>query len=334
MIAINLTPTDITEMRFAFSPLLETVVSFHMLTNPKSHTAQYMSWIDEALRALHDVDLPLMSALIKGCPYIPDFLTPTPTAPGVDFDEELKRMRAIPREIVVDNLQEAILINGDSELLRWSLAHQDEMMSQLIAELNLYWSRTLDHHWSRMTAILENDVLYRARQLAISGASNVINGLHPTLTYHDGTLTINKKWDHHKKKCYPDGYVFDIAGQGIHMIPVIFAFPKLYWQIEGGFQPMLMYAARGTGLWHYATLDDPEEALQITLGVGRARVLYALETPRSTGELAHLLDITAGAVSQHLSKLDQAGLVESSRSGKRVFYRLSQRGQKLIKLFA
>ena len=39
-------------------------------------------------------------------------------------------------------------------------------------------------------------------------------------------------------------------------------------------------------------------------------------------------------LSRHLSKLNQAGLMESSRSGKRVFYRLSQRGQSLIELFS
>ena len=66
---------------------------------------------------------------------------------------------------------------------------------------------------------------------------------------------------------------------------------------------MFIYSARGMGLWHYSKPDNPDEALQITLGMGRSRVFYALSTPRSTNELAFLIDITAGAVSQHLNKL-------------------------------
>jgi DNA-binding transcriptional ArsR family regulator len=71
----------------------------------------------------------------------------------------------------------------------------------------------------------------------------------------------------------------------------------------------------------------------LTLGAGKARLILALDSPLSTGELAHKLAVTAGAVSQQLGKLHQAGLVESHRSGKHVFYRLSERGHKLVDLF-
>jgi DNA-binding MarR family transcriptional regulator len=56
--------------------------------------------------------------------------------------------------------------------------------------------------------------------------------------------------------------------------------------------------------------------------------------PMNTGEIAQRLQITAGAASQHLSRLNQAGLVEPHRSGKRVYYHLTSRGEKLLALFA
>lgn len=179
--------------------------------------------------------------------------------------------------------------------------------------------------------IVENDVLYRARQLALYGAADMLNGLHPQIGYEDGQIILRKP-----PKTSPTcgcGDFTDISGRGFLLVPAVFSFPKVYWQTGKDYLPMFIYGARGTGLWHYAKPEDPEEALQIALGVARARVLYALEIPRSTGELAYLLDITSGAVSQHLSKMSQAGLVESSRSGKRVFYRLSPRGQQLIEVF-
>lgn len=334
MIDINITPADIIKMRFAFSPMMEAVTSYHMLSKSVPYPTQYLAWIDEALRALHDVELPYMQALITTPAYIPDFLTPTPTAPSIDFEEDLKRLCATPDDIVVDHLRFMREFKGGTDLLNHAIANPREAVSALVDELRIYWNRTLEYHWSRMIAILENDILFRAREQALYGASDMINGIHHKISYDDEGLHLNKGWRPlYEDSCALEEYNYDIAGRGLHLVPVIFSLHHLYWQLGEDYIPMFIYGARGTGLWHYAEPADPEESLQIVLGTGRSRVLYALLTPRSTGELAHFLNITSGAVSQHLSKLNQAGLVESSRSGKRVFYRLSQRGKQFLDLF-
>jgi DNA-binding MarR family transcriptional regulator len=56
-------------------------------------------------------------------------------------------------------------------------------------------------------------------------------------------------------------------------------------------------------------------------------------TPATTGEIARQLGLTSGAVSQQLERLKQAGLVEPHRTGKRVYYQLTRRGEELIGLF-
>jgi len=333
MIALNVTDADIMKMRFAFSPIVEAVTSYQMLTK-STHPSQYLQWVDEATRALQDVDLPYMNEMIVNRSHIPDFLTPTPTAPVIDFEVELRRLCETPSPIIEDHIRLMIDYEGQSELLMYALAHPRQAVNALVDELRTYWERALAHHWSRLIAILENDILYRAREQALYGAEQMLNGLNPKLSYNNGALLIQKNFKHGKVNCTPTEIEFDITGRGLQIVPMIFSFPKMYWQVSETYQPMVIYGARGTGLWHYTEPDNPDEALQITLGIGRSRVFYALTTPRSTSELAYLLEITAGAVSQHLGKLNQAGLVESSRSGKRVFYRLSQRGQKLIELFS
>jgi len=335
MIAINVTPADITRMRFAFSPMMEAVISFHMLASKnKPYPAQYMPWIDEAQRAIHNLELPYMRTLIGNYSYIPSFLTPTPTAPVMDFDQDLKRLQATPLEIIVEKVEFMIGFVGETEDLCHIITHPQQTLDRLITELRDYWECTLEHHWSRMIAILENDILYRAREQALYGASQMLNAIHPMIGYEDDHLVIRKESKNPHVPALINGYHYDITGRGLQLVPAIFSFPKMYWQFGETYDPMFIYGARGTGLWHYAEPEDPEEAMQIVFGTGRTRILYALLTPRSTGELAHLLEITSGAVSQHLGKLNQAGLVESSRSGKRVFYRLSQRGQALIELFS
>jgi DNA-binding transcriptional ArsR family regulator len=66
------------------------------------------------------------------------------------------------------------------------------------------------------------------------------------------------------------------------------------------------------------------------LGRSRARLLTALDAPRSTAELARRLELTTGAVSQHLSALRGAGLVTATRHGREVLYLRTQPAERLL----
>lgn len=66
-------------------------------------------------------------------------------------------------------------------------------------------------------------------------------------------------------------------------------------------------------------------------GTVRAAVLEALVTPASTGELAAKVDVTPGAISQHVSVLRGCDLVTSHRSGRRVFHSLTETGEALVR---
>jgi DNA-binding MarR family transcriptional regulator len=118
----------------------------------------------------------------------------------------------------------------------------------------------------------------------------------------------------------------------MQFVPAVFACSSVMWQIEDDWQPMIVYTPRGIGQWKQKPAE-PDQSLEIALGMGRARVLSALAMPLTTTELGRQLDLTSGAVSQHLSRLQQAGLVTPHRSGKRVFYHLTARGQQLLGLF-
>jgi hypothetical protein len=87
-----LSTEDLTKVRLAPSPLLETVISFGVLLNHGRDTVQ-APWAKRALRVLPGTDLsPLLAAMCleKHCP---DFLSPPPDASVVGFEEELERLR-------------------------------------------------------------------------------------------------------------------------------------------------------------------------------------------------------------------------------------------------
>ena len=93
---------------------------------------------------------------------------------------------------------------------------------------------------------------------------------------------------------------------------------------------MLLYPARGPG-----TLSDRSETVRGSgipelIGPVKSELLRVLSEPASTTELAGRLGVTPSAVSQQLAVLARASLVTRSRFGRRVFYRRSELGDRLL----
>ncbi|MBZ0275313.1 MAG: ArsR family transcriptional regulator [Anaerolineae bacterium] len=328
---IHLTPDDLAALRFAYSPLVELSTSYRTLYMPHA-PAHYLRWIEDVRRALHGVDLPYMTALLSGPRYIPDFLTPTPLTTRHTIEDEIATLAATTPDMLRKNVQ--VLLDEDTqahgqtaELRQYFMAYPVESLLCLVDELRLYWRRVLEPHWSRMKTVLDGDILYKARRLAVDGPGGLFSDFHPEITYQPGVIQMEKPYS--KAWCIID---IKLDGQGLQLVPSIFAASKIHWQIVPEWHPMLIYTPRGAGLWRQEA-PEPDQSLALLLGAGRAQVLQELTTPANTGELARKLSITAGAVSQHLSRLNQAGLVEPHRSGKVVFYHLTPRGQQLLMLF-
>lgn len=353
MLRFNLQNESLANLRFAYSPLLELTISYRVLRGDWLR-ATYWRWIEEARNAIHDSPLPYMDALIstghivegfkKGVPkgYIPDFLTPTPTQPMTNIEDEFERLLNLPDDLVCQCIQVMIEMTQPTEILCEFLAYPSEAMQALVLELREYWQRTLAHHWNRMIAVLENDILYHSRVLTLNGLETLFPTIDAKISYDAGSILLGmcpgscdlaiEKGKHFPNFKVRDKVEVDITSDTFHLVPVIFAANGIYFQVADPWEPMILYTPRGAGLWNY-DIPEPSEALELTLGAGKSRILLALTTPYNTGELAQRLSLTAGAVSQQLGKLNQAGLVEAHRSGKHVFYRLSKRGAQLVDLF-
>ncbi len=319
MISIHLTADDLNNLRFAFSPLRELSASYWTLMKPALY-AIHLPWIHEAAAALDGIELLHIGALITPDGQFANFLTPTPYTPRPSFDEELARLRQTPAQSIRHDVSQLRLKT------QTAYRFMDEPEAALFAladEIELYWQRTLAHHWPRIHAVLESDVLYRARQLALNGADAVFNNLHPSISYRDRTITIETRHEG----------ILNLDGGGLMLVPFIFMWNDLLLPDEAKSDGTVIgYSARGTGLWTHQA-ESPEAALVAMLGAGRAKVLRQLTTPTSTSELAERLHVTSGNISLHIARLREAGLVESQQLGKWVFHRLTPRGEGILKLF-
>ena len=166
-IRIHLTPEDLAETRFAFSPLWEAAQSVEALENPGKYVF-HLPWIDRARGAVRDLDLEPLRALLAWprTGYRVDFVTPPPEGPYPVFEEELERIRATPHEIVRREI--GTMYPGELPAAAQAfLDDPDAALARLTDALQAYWDATLAEHWPRLRALLEGDLLYRAKRLAL-----------------------------------------------------------------------------------------------------------------------------------------------------------------------
>jgi hypothetical protein len=325
MTTIRLTPDDLLKLRFAYRPLLEIPLSYRVLINPEFHSP-HRRWVEQAYQALYDMDFPYLDALVSPRGYIPDFLCPTPLVNGMSIEDDIEHVLATPDEVVQKYVQWLIQDIGASEQRLLFLTNPRDSICCLAEEMRLYWRRVLSDSWSQMTAILEGDILYRARTMALDGLDALLPDLHPSITYQPGEIHLGPV---PSPSCC--AVEVNLPGEGVQFVPTIFNVSGRMWKATPEWRPMIGYTALGVGL-HYCQ-TRASRPLELALGAGRARVLQGLRAPATTGEMAHRLSLTAGAISQQLDRLKRAGLVEAHRSGKRVYYRLTRRGEELLELF-
>lgn len=328
MITIRLNGENPVSTRFVISPIWDTMTSYCLFALHEEQYHAYYEWVSEAYQATDNLRFPYLDTLFRSMRFFPDFLTPPVTRPIMNIYDEIEAIRATPPELVQRDIFElrrrVNSFTPDEESILQEYVEQPDMaLERLVSEVEVYWRLTLARHWPRMQEILEADILYRARQLALGGVEMVFAELDPTVTYENLEIRFKKK----------SGYHQEIESDRVILIPLIFSCHSPFTLTAPEWYPSLSYQPRGWGMWRSTDHLPANDALEITVGAGRAKILQSLVQPTSTGELAHRLNITAGAVSQHMARLSQAGLVTSMQSGRRVYHQLTPRGEMLLNLF-
>jgi len=324
-IRIHLSALDLSRTRFAFSPLWETVMGYRALQDP-SRFAIHLPWILEARDATRHLDLTAMNTLWPAKGYMPDFLTPPPHTPLPDFEAELHTLLETDPDTVRREVRLTFAPHGVVPASAQPfLDHPTEALERLVEGVHAFWTAALEPYWPRLRAMLESDVLLRARNLALGGFDALFRDLNPLVRFGDGVLELDNSL------CEGEGEVYP-GGRGLLLMPSAFVWPRWNSITGEGWQPTLAYTPRGVANLWSSQPPQTGQALELLLGRSRAEVLLSLEPPSSTLEIAHRLKLAPGGVSEHLTLLRQAGLVETHRSGRFVIYRLSPTGTALLEL--
>ncbi|GAA6525915.1 DUF5937 family protein [Intrasporangium sp. DVR] len=324
MIELKLDVDVMGTARFAVSPLAETVASVRVLVGGRDPRLAHLHrpWAALARRGVADQDLALLRALAPPGTRHADFLHPPAATRRSTIEDQLEQLRQLPAERIREEVE---WVWSQRELPRAAqqLIGAGERGPEIIAEaLRAYWDAAISPYWSRMSAVLEEDVAHRAAQATRGGLFELLEDLHPEISIEGHTLRIAKP--HHAARTY--------EGAQLTLVPSVFIWPCLLVAHHLPGRVELTYGARGVGrVWEGLVADhlddhrdDHRDAhrdhLGALLGRGRAAVLAVLAVPMSTTQVARRLRQSAGSVSRHLAVLRASGLVVSWRSGRSVLY--------------
>ncbi|MGI5130271.1 DUF5937 family protein [Pseudonocardia sp. CA-107938] len=320
---LRLGPVDVTGIRFARSPMWETMEATRTVREPLRQ-AYHLSW----LRAV-DVDacadaLAVLEPLTPRGGNQPDFLIPIPSGPTTTIEDDLAAVAAIPIDIVVAELERSLHAPQASDQVRAGvralLADPGHSLERIVAAQRSCWDHLVRPYWPAIDDLLAADIAHRAAQLASGGLAAVIDGLHPSISWSDGVLVFGGNYH---------GATDEVRGRGLVLMPGVFTWPHTVAATDPPWQPTVVYPARGVGtLWPPGSRRTPG-ALGELLGASRARLLVALDEEASTSVLARRVGLGLPTTSEHLRVLRAAGLVTARRAGREVRHRRTALGAAL-----
>ncbi len=319
---IRLTEGDLGRVRFALSPLYEVVAGLRVLAEPGAF-AIHLPWARwAAARVPDDPDTVLLRRLLAG-EATPVNLSPPPDTRLPDVTHELRRVRAARPERFAESLTS---IFPGASWTRPLLADPQAALARAARGLRQCHDALIAPHWSRMRAVLEADMGYRARQLGEHGLGPVLGGLHPDVRWSEsGGVILWPNW-----AARPEDPT-ELSGHRLVLCPSIFGAAGVVAAIRpAGDVVALRYPARGAATLWERPATPPADALVRLLGGTRAGLLAALGVPATTPALASQLGVTPGAVAQHLGVLRDAGLVATERTGRSALHLRTARADALL----
>jgi DNA-binding transcriptional ArsR family regulator len=322
MVEVRFDTDSLSGVRFAVSPLFEATLSIGALSAPAS-AAVHLPWLELAGKRTAGLDLDVPRLLLGADGYAPDFINPPPSGPTAELDDELAVMLATPAAQIRAEVRRSYEDRPLPAALEPFIERPRAAVRQLAQLMRDYWELALADHWPRIKSLLEDDILYRARKITDAGTRGLFPDLDPSISWTDaGVLRIDKR------DC--DMSALHLDDRGLLLLPSAFAWPKVVVVSAEPWQPTVIYPARGVGMLWAPERPVAPDALARLLGGSRASILTALDCPRSTTELARILEITPGGVSQHLNVLHSAGLVCRRRDQRVVLYLRSESGDALM----
>jgi DNA-binding transcriptional ArsR family regulator len=327
----------------AYSPLLEAVLSLHVVVEPKHHPLQH-PWVRKARTLPADLKRDLSAFSFAFRRQIPDLLAPSPEDELRSFEDELAALRSVDPETVAlefarplydtqgsrdaklldrEDVRRHIVgaarhLGGDPELAALVFEDPAELRDRFAELVERYWEAAFAEEWTRLEPLLADAVSEAGRRIASEGLYALLRGLSLQLRVEPEREQFGIDVPHpHTVEVTDD--------RRLLLVPSAYVWPHVHVNCDEPWPLSVIYAPA------FVTADSRPpvpsgELVGVLRALGDQTRLRALkliaERPRSTQELAPLVGISEAGLSKHLRQLAGAGLVETRREGYYVLYSL------------
>lgn len=347
-IRFSLPPPPEEHVAFAYSPLLEAVLSLHVLAEPKHHPVQHR-WVRRASRFPPRLKREIEALSFAFRCYLPEFAFPRGDGGFAAFDTELDQLSGLPERYVAVEFSRPLrggtatrdpaaldrprvraeiaaaaraLPGPSRQLARLVLDDPAHLLRRFQALLHDYWQHAFRDEWAGLEESLGEAVSAAGHDIARYGLRAALAGVSTELraTSADGATTLSLARPH-------DHAVAIEPGQHLVLVPSVYVWPHVRATCDPPWPIGLVYPAPAVRAEGRVGIP-PGELLRLLRALAddtRLRVLRTVaERPRSTQELAPLLHISEATCSKHLRLLAGAGVLAPSREGYYVLYSLDR----------
>ncbi|MGW2228453.1 DUF5937 family protein [Streptomyces formicae] len=323
-------------LRFAASPLAELTAMLHVLAEP-GHHPRHADWAGEVWAGLR----PELAERLREAEFLwrssqADFLIPA--GPRPTLAEELDDVDRIDDETYVtaalvttcggnrvpfaaaSPLTDAGARERALDLAQARGARQEHFAERLLADPAAVRARVrhtleqcadafFDAAWAGVAVELATDLRLKNDLLKHHGVAAALAAVSSAVTLApDGDcIVVDKLQDK----------ATTARGRGVTFIPSVFGRPHLLAVHAPGWQPVIQYPVAEPGPAEPVSLETVTLRLEALAHPVRLRLLRTLARgPHTTGELAHVWELSPPEVSRHLAVLRRAGLLAPRQPGR------------------
>ena len=343
MIRFRFTADPAESIAFSYSPLLEAVLSLHVLVEPKHHPLQH-PWVrrSRTLPAPLRREIAALSFAYDG--FVPEFLMSSPKTPYRSFEEDLHELESLDDPTLAlgflrplwdhrgerdeqlledDRVRDHVAgrvsrLGADEQAASLIFESPRELLGRFAALLEAYWEAAFEEEWASLEPRLAETVAEAGRRIVADGVYAYLTGLSPQLLIDPGKREIRRDLPHeHTVEVGPRSELV--------LVPSAFVWPHVRVNCDPPWPPAIVYPAPFALDSAKSRLpsEDVVHVLRALADETRLRALKLIAAgDRSTQELAPLIGISEAGLSKHLRLLARAGLVRGRREGYYVLYSL------------